>query len=164
MIVISDTTPLRYLIEIEEVRILETLFGRIIIPQKVSSELQGANTPPKVVAWIQQPPAWLEVRQADTSYFTPRKHIQDGEREAIALAIELKADALLTDDGNAIKEAHRLNLATVRLFTILESAAENNLLDLPEAIEKMRHTTFRLPPLEIVEAMLERDRQRKQAR
>lgn len=162
MIVISDTTPLRYLIEIEEVQILETLFGRIIIPQKVFSELQGTNAPLKVVVWIQQPPSWLEVRQADTSYFTPRKQIQDGEREAIALAVELKADALLTDDVNAIKEAHHLNLTTVRLFTILESAAENNLLDLSEAIEKMKSTTFRLPPIEIVEAMLERDRQRKQ--
>src|SRR5437867_2061796 len=110
MIVISDTTPLRYLIEIEEVQILEKLFGKIIIPPKVFSELQGKNTPLKVMAWIRHHPAWLEVRQADTSYFTPQKHIQDGERAAIALAVELKADALLSDDGDAIKEAHRLNI------------------------------------------------------
>jgi predicted nucleic acid-binding protein len=162
MIVVSDTTPLRYLIEIEEVQILEKLFGKIIIPQTVFRELQGRHTPPKVTVWIQRPPAWLEVRQADTSRFTPKKHIQDGEREAIALAIELQADAMLTDDGDAIKEARRLNLPTVRLFTILESAAENGLLDLVEAVEKIKRTTFRLPPLELVEAMLERDRQRKQ--
>ncbi len=35
------------------------------------------------------------------------------------------------------------------------------LLDLPDAVNKMRQTTFRLPPEELIEAMLERDRGRK---
>ncbi len=163
MIIISDTTPLRYLIEIEAAHILETLYGKITIPEKVFSELQGVNTPPNVTAWIQVCPEWIEVKQADTSLFTPQRNIHDGEREAIALAIELQADAFLSDDGNAIKEALRLNIPTVRLFTILESAAEKKLLDLPEAIQKMRGTTFHVPPDEIIDAMLERDRQRKEA-
>lgn len=161
MIIISDTTPLRYLIEIEEAPILESLYGKIIIPQHVFAELQGQHTPPKVVQWIQQAPAWIEVRQADISLFTPQRHIQQGEHEAIALALELHADALLADDGDAIKEAQRLNLPTIRLFTILESAAELELLDLPSAIARMRQTTFRLPPDTIIDAMLERDRLRK---
>ena len=163
MIVVSDTTPLRYLIEIEEVQILEGLFGEVVIPEKVSEELQRKNTPAPVKEWMKSRPAWLEVRQADISLFTPKKKIQDGERQAIALAIELKAGALLIDDGDAIKEAHRLNLPTVRLFNILERAAEAELLDLPEAIGKMKQTSFHLPPDELVEAMLERDRQRKQS-
>ncbi len=111
--------------------------------------------------WIQRAPAWLEVRQADTSLFTPQRHIQPGEHEAIAPTIELHADALLADDGDAIKEAQRLNLPTIRLFTILESAAELELLDLPSAIARMQQTTFRLPPDTIIDAMLKRDRLRK---
>lgn len=161
MIIVSDTTPLRYLIEIEEAPILEHLYGKIVIPQRVFSELQGQHTPPKVVQWIQQAPAWIEVRQADLSLFTPQRHIQLGVHEAIALAVELHADALLSDDGAAIKEAQRLNLPTIRLFTILESAAELVLLDLSAAIAKMWQTTFRLPPRAIIDAMLERDRLRK---
>ncbi len=31
MIIVSDTTPLRYLIEIEGVHLLETLFDKIIV-------------------------------------------------------------------------------------------------------------------------------------
>jgi predicted nucleic acid-binding protein len=116
-----------------------------------------------VKAWIQARPNWIEVRKADTSLFTPTRKIHDGEREAIALAIELQADAFLCDDGNAIKEALRLNIPTVRLFTILESAAEQNLLDLPEAILKMKATTFHTPPDAIINAMLKRDQQRKEA-
>ncbi len=161
MIIVSDTTPLRYLIEIEEAQILATLYGKIIIPPRVFTELQGQRTPQKVVQWMQQAPVWIEVRQADTSLFTPQRHIQQGEHEAIALVLELSADALLSDDGDAIKEAQRLNLPTVRLFTILESAAENALLDLPATIAKIRQTTFRLPPMTIIDAMLERDRLRK---
>jgi predicted nucleic acid-binding protein len=163
MIIISDTTPLRYLIEIEAAHILETLYGKITIPEKVFSELQGVNTPPKVKAWIQACPTWIEVRKADTSLFTPIRNIHDGEREAIALAIELQADAFLSDDGNAIKEALRLNIPAIRLFTIFESAAERNLIDLPDAIRKMQGTTFHCPPVAIINAMLERDRLRKEA-
>ncbi|MCI0339182.1 MAG: DUF3368 domain-containing protein [Acidobacteria bacterium] len=163
MIVISDTTPLRYLIEIEEVHILEKLFGQVIIPEKVYEELQGKKTPQKVKEWIQSPPSWLEVRQADLSLFTPERPIQDGEREAIALAIELKPDALLLDDEDAMKEAYRLKIPFLRTFRILEEAAKKNFLgDLTKVVEKMSQTSFYMPPNELIDAMLERDRQRKE--
>jgi len=49
-IIIADTTPLRYLIEIEEVHVLERLFGKIIIPEKVAEELQRPQAPQAVDA------------------------------------------------------------------------------------------------------------------
>jgi predicted nucleic acid-binding protein len=162
-IIVSDTTPLRYLIEIEEVQILEKLFGKIIIPEKVAEELQRPKTPQKVKDWMQAQPAWLEVRRADLSLFAPQKKIGDGEREAFALALELKADAVLLDDEGAEVEARRLNIPTIRLFAILETAAEGELLDLPQALDAMRKTSFRLPPVKTIEEMLERDRKRKEA-
>jgi predicted nucleic acid-binding protein len=162
MITVANTTPLRYLIEIEAAHILESLFGQIIIPEKVAEELQRPKTPPSVKAWMQNRPAWLEVRSANTSLFTPQRKIHEGERQAIALAIELQANVILIDDYDALKEAHRLKLSTLPLFSILEQAAQNALLDLLEAVRKMRHTSFHMPPLELVDAMLERDRQRKE--
>lgn len=163
MIIVSDTTPIRYLVEIGEIHLLESLFGKVIIPQRVFAELQGRFTPQQVREWMQALPDWLEVKIADTSLFTPKAKIEDGEREAIALALEMRADALLCDDGKAIKEAKRLNLSVLRLFNILQIAADNDLLDLPDVVNRMRQTTFRMPPVGIVEAMLERDRKRKQA-
>ncbi|MGE0883778.1 MAG: hypothetical protein AB7P14_09560 [Blastocatellales bacterium] len=59
-------------------------------------------------------------------------------------------------------EAKRLNLTAIRTFDLLERAAEQGLIDLSVAIDRMKLTTFRLPTTEIIEAMLERDRQRKQ--
>ncbi|MEO6726127.1 MAG: DUF3368 domain-containing protein [Blastocatellia bacterium] len=162
MIIVSDTTPLRYLIEIAEVQLLETLFGKVIIPEKVAEELQRPKTPQQVKDWMLARPAWLEVRKADLSLFTPQKKIDDGEREAFALALELNADAVLLDDKNALPEAKRLNLQTIALFTLLERAAARNLIDLPLAVAAMRKTSFRLPPEPAIQAMLERDALRKQ--
>ncbi len=34
MIIVSDTTPLRYLIEIDEIYVLEKLFGEVIVPER----------------------------------------------------------------------------------------------------------------------------------
>jgi predicted nucleic acid-binding protein len=163
MTIISDTTPLRYLIEIEKAYTLESLFGRVIIPQAVLNDLQRPKTPQPVKEWIVNHPAWLEVRQADLSLYTPQKRIGAGEREAFALALELQADAVLLDDKGAMVEAKRLGIVTIRTFDILERAAKENLLDLPETIDRIKHTSFRLPPAKIIAEILERDRQRKQA-
>jgi predicted nucleic acid-binding protein len=163
MTIISDTTPLRYLIEIEKAYTLESLFGIVIIPQAVLNDLQRPKTPQPVKEWIVNRPAWLEVRQANLSLYTPQKRIGAGEREAFALALELQADAVLLDDKGAMVEAKRLGLVTIRTFDILERAAKENLLDLPETIGRIKRTSFRLPPAKIIAEILERDRQRKQA-
>jgi predicted nucleic acid-binding protein len=57
---VSDTTPLRYLVEIGEVHVLEALFGGVIIPQAVCAELQGSRTPQQVRLWIQTPHPGLQ--------------------------------------------------------------------------------------------------------
>jgi predicted nucleic acid-binding protein len=164
MIIVSDTTPLRYLIEIEKVHLLEILFGQILIPEKVAEELQRPKTPQKVKDWMQARPAWLEVRKADLSVFTPQRKINDGEREAFALALVLKADAVLLDDKYAVPEAKRLHLQTISLFTLLERAAARDLIDLRQTVAEMRQTTFRLPPEDAIQATLERDRKLKEDR
>lgn len=161
MIVISDTSPINYLILIGEIDILEKLLKRIVIPQAVFSELQHAKTPQRVKDWIANVPSWLEVKHADASLFTPSKRIGDGEREAIALAIELKADAVLIDDRDGTREARRQSLIAVGTVNLVERAAERGLLDLSETLDRLSQTSFRLPPREILDAMLERDRKRK---
>ena len=108
-------------------------------------------------------PAWLKVRTADASLFIPIKKIGDGEREALALALELKADVVLIDDKDAAAELQRHSILTIPTFAILERAAARNLIDLPKTVDAMRRTSFRLPPEEVVEAMLKRDRQRKES-
>ncbi|MDQ3320851.1 MAG: hypothetical protein M3525_00115 [Acidobacteriota bacterium] len=62
MIVISDTTPLHYLILLEKADLLEKLFGKIIIPEAVFREMRHDGTPEIVRDWTAFPPAWIEVK------------------------------------------------------------------------------------------------------
>ncbi len=48
MIVVSDTSPLNYLILIGEEELLPKLFGRVVIPNAVFGELQAAGASEKV--------------------------------------------------------------------------------------------------------------------
>lgn len=161
MIIVSNTTPLRYMIEIGKADILENLFEAIIIPQAVFDELQQEKTPIKVKEWIINHPTWLKIQPANITVFTPIKRIGSGEREAIAIAIELKANALLMDDRGAIIEAQRNNLKYISTFNILEQASARDLIDLRSVVDDIRKTTFRLPPEDAIEEMFERDIKRK---
>jgi predicted nucleic acid-binding protein len=51
--VVSDTSPLHYLIECETIEILPALFQEILIPPTVHRELQHQKTPPRVRVWAQ---------------------------------------------------------------------------------------------------------------
>jgi predicted nucleic acid-binding protein len=42
MIVVSDTSPINYLLAIGQIEVLPKMFGMIIIPSSVMSELQAA--------------------------------------------------------------------------------------------------------------------------
>lgn len=154
MIVVSNTTPIHYLIRVEEIEVTRELFGHIIIPQAVLDEMQREKTPEAVKAWVGALPAWLEVRQANTAIFQPRRKIGAGEREAIALAIEFGADTLLIDDRDGIKEAHECNIFTIGTLALLKQAADKGILDISEAIDRLAQTNFRMPPADALEKML----------
>lgn len=50
MIIVSNTSPINYLILIGHINLLPELFGAIIIPQAVYSELSDASAPSHVQA------------------------------------------------------------------------------------------------------------------
>lgn len=56
MIVIADTGPINYLLLIYEIHVLPALYGRILVPEPVSEELNHPGTPSAVRAWVDQPP------------------------------------------------------------------------------------------------------------
>jgi predicted nucleic acid-binding protein len=94
-IVISDTSPINYLVLIGKQDILPTLFDRIIVPQSVVRELSAAAAPHSVRRWIAAPPSWLEIREPVKSLGPELFLLGEGERDAIQLAEELKADLLV---------------------------------------------------------------------
>jgi len=98
MIAIADSTPLNYLVLIGGVDILPELYGRILIPLAVWKEFQRPETPAAVRAWVTHPPPWLEVRSVEKNPHPVFQSLGAGEREAVALAEELRADRLIMDD------------------------------------------------------------------
>jgi len=160
VLIVSDTAPLNYLVLIEQQDLLPTLFGSVVIPQKVFEELQRSATPLAVRQWIAQQPIWLDIRTVQRPLNLITDKLGDGEREAILLAEELKADVLLIDDKDGRDEAMRRHIPITGTLGVLRAAALKGLIDLPEVIQRLRQTTFR-EPTQIVTAMLEEDAERK---
>ena len=155
MIVVSDTTPINYLILIGRIEILRELFGRVIIPHSVWEEFHNPGTPELVRSWADSSPAWFDVRQASETSIRSVARLGAGEREGIALAKELNADAILMDDRKGTKEAQRQGLTTIGTLAILAKASQRGLLDLPETFRELAQTNFRFPRAEVIEGLLD---------
>jgi len=61
MIVVSDTSPLNYLVLVGAIDVLPKLFGEVYVPLAVIQELQHPRTPVPVKQWAQSPPDWLRI-------------------------------------------------------------------------------------------------------
>ena len=62
MIVVADASLLHYLILIEHVHVLPVLYGRVIVPPAVITELNQEQTPGLVRTWLSDMPEWLQVQ------------------------------------------------------------------------------------------------------
>lgn len=65
ILVVADTTPLRYLVEIGYEYLLARLFTKVWIPGTVADELRHERTPAIVRHWAEHLPSWIEVRKID---------------------------------------------------------------------------------------------------
>jgi predicted nucleic acid-binding protein len=143
MIVIADTGPINYLVLIGAVDVLHPLYTRVLVPRSVVEELKQAGTPDRVLAWIWQPPAWLEVRPDPPSDPT-LDFLDPGERAALSLAEVLNADELLIDDLAGRAEAQRRHLHVTGTLGVLADAHVAGLIDFDQALGRLRSTNFRL--------------------
>jgi predicted nucleic acid-binding protein len=96
MVVVADTSPINYLVLIEQIDLLTRLYTRILIPPAVLAELKHPLAPKPVSDWACDPPKWLEVLSPKDSLTLAQLDL--GETEAIALATEMHAEVLLIDE------------------------------------------------------------------
>ena len=144
MIVVADTAPLNYLIQIDCDGLLPKLYGRIVVPASVMQELGHAAAPAPVRGWLAHIPVWMDVRVAAA---TPDEELADldlGEREAIQLAEEQHADLLLIDERKGRRRARQRGLKTTGTLGVLLTAGELRLIDPGVAYRQLlAETTFR---------------------
>jgi predicted nucleic acid-binding protein len=142
-VVVSDTTPLHYLILIGQVSVLEKLYRRVIVPPAVLQELAHPAAPPAVSAWAKSPPAWLTV-QAPESIPARFDNLDFGERQALALAKEIQADFVLLDDKAARRLAESEALKVKGTLGIVADAAKAGLLDFRATVRALQQTSMHL--------------------
>jgi predicted nucleic acid-binding protein len=156
-VVVTDTGPLHYLVLIGHSDVLPALFGKVILPLVVRSELMHVEAPPLVRNWIDRPPAWVEVRESSASHFDEpsMEKLDEGERATINLAASIGADLLLMDDRKGVIFARNKGFAVIGTLGIIELAAEHRLLSLADAFSRLRDTSFHCRQ-EILDGLLAR--------
>jgi predicted nucleic acid-binding protein len=156
-VVVSDTTPLHYLILIGREFILEKLYGSIIVPPAVLAELTNSSAPARISTWAARPPNWVSVA-------TPRciparfDSLDMGERQALALAKETMAGWILLDDKVARRFAEREKLKVKGTLGIVADAARANLLDFARTVEDLQRTSMHLDPDLVIEMIRQYER------
>jgi len=141
--VVADTGPVNDLILIGHVDPLHRLFGRVVLPAPVHTELSNSLAPAPVQLWIASPPTWLEVIEAPGIVSLPGLH--KGEAAAIALGQSLTADLLLMGECRGVRVAQRQGLRVTGTLGVLDLAAARGLVDFAQAIRALDETSFRKP-------------------
>lgn len=158
--IVSDTTPLNYLVLIEAIEVLPRLYEKVLIPPAVRAELSAPEAPESVREWISSHLPWLEVLPCPKAADKDLARLDPGEREAILLASELGTSLLLMDERDGSAVARSRGLTVIGTLSALDAAAARGWVDLPEMFERLNRTSFR-SPRKVMAAMLEQDARRK---
>jgi len=154
ILVVADSSPIRYLIVIREIEALQQLYDRIVLPSEVLAELTHPNAPSVVQEWVSSLSPWIEVVRGQIPTPPELSDVLDpGEAAAITLAHEMHADFVLLDEREARRMAIRGGLRIAGTVGILELAAEKGLIDLAECFQKLQATNFRIEKHFLQEAL-----------
>src|ERR1017187_5591377 len=142
MVIVADTSPINYLVLIDQIGLLPRLYTRVLIPPAVFDELTHPAAPSPVRDWTEQHPIWLEVVSPKNTVALAQ--LAPGERQAIALAGELGAGVLLIDELTGRQEAKRRGLKVAGPLSVLDDADQAGLVNFAESIARLRKTRFRV--------------------
>ncbi len=142
-LVVADTSPLRYLVQIDQIELVPRLFEKIFIPSVVCDELRHPSAPEAVRSWMRSRPGWLEVSVVGASDDPSLLGLDEGEKSAIILALTLSADLLLIDDRKGAAIARAKGFEVTGTLGVLDLAARRGMIDLAGALARLRTTNFR---------------------
>ncbi|MCK5103831.1 MAG: DUF3368 domain-containing protein [Cyclobacteriaceae bacterium] len=134
-IIISDTSCLIALSNIDQLSILKDLFKEVIITEEVKDEF-GDELP----IWIKTQTAKDIGRKKDLEAI-----LDKGEASSIALSLEIENSLLIIDESKGRKIANSLNLQIIGTIGVLILANKKGLIkDLISVILKLVNKGFRL--------------------
>ena len=143
-LIVSDASPLIHLAAINKLELVPKLVGSVVLPPAVFDEItaQGSEKPGAMGV---REAAWVEVIACRDTELLARfmAELDAGEAEALTLAVELKADAVLMDERLGRSVASRENIKTIGLLGLLIEAKTGGLIQLvtPE-MDALRRSGF----------------------
>jgi predicted nucleic acid-binding protein len=140
VIVVSNSSPLIAFVRIQRLDLLSAIFESVLIPPAVAREISPS---------IPVLPTWLRIQAP--SVLPPasllRRRLGEGEREALALAIELEADWIILDDLPARRSAEATGLNVIgTLGTLVAAKRAGLLMSIRPELDALLRTSFFLSP------------------
>ena len=129
MIVVADTSVLINLCRIGRAELLPPLFHEIVVPPAVVAEYRDLVRRDTRFAGLELP-IWLRVQSPAPNPPGLRAfpELDRGEADALALAVEIRADAILLDERRGHQVAAGLGLVVIGLLGVLLRAKAAGLL------------------------------------
>ncbi|WP_048151838.1 DUF3368 domain-containing protein [Palaeococcus ferrophilus] len=135
MKVVSNTSPLIGLSNIDRLELLKDVFGEIFIPPAVAKEFGEPL------------PDWIHLKEPKDRPLvkTLMKLLGAGEAEAIALAIEMRADFLILDDLKARKISRDIGIRIIGTGGVILLAKKRKAIgSVKPLLEELSGKGFRL--------------------
>ncbi|MEQ9486109.1 DUF3368 domain-containing protein [Coleofasciculus sp. F4-SAH-05] len=142
MPVVSNTSPILNLAIIDQLELLQQQFGQIHIPPavlkelKIDQDLPGSSRIRDAIT-----AGWIQVHDINNRSIANllKQTLDQGESEAIALALELPADWILLDERDARQVAKSLGLRITGVLGILIRAKDQGqILSLPTVLNQLK--------------------------
>jgi uncharacterized protein len=127
--VIANTSPIQYLFQLGLLDCLPQLYGLVFIPEGVAQELRNGLVRGVPLPDLQSL-SWLRVCSVKSRAVLPlAAGLGAGEREVLALALELERPLVILDDALARRFAQRLRLPLTGTLGLLLKAKQNRTID-----------------------------------
>lgn len=139
--VVSKTSTLMNLAIMGRLELLRDFYGTVRVPAAVRRELviHGKG---KLGSEAIAKAAWIQTHVAQNQYLVTvlREHLDLGESEAIALALELNATLILLDESKGRRIADLYGLTnTGALGILLKSKKRGVIPSLKDEMDRLRH-------------------------
>ena len=127
MRVVSNTTPILSLIKIDKLNLLHDLYGRITVPEAVYREVMAGYDKEYLIDLRDFD--WITVEAISSAAARLAfPYLDDGEAEAIVLALDHPTDWVIIDEKSGRKTAEQLNLHLIGTVGVLVAAKERGLI------------------------------------
>lgn len=143
MLAVSNTSPIMNLAVVDLLDLLHQQFGEVIVPAGVVDELKldtGYPGTDKIRNAIEA--GWLRQEKLENDQVARalKRELDDGEAEAIALALQLHIEVILMDERDGRSIAKSMGLSPIGVLgVLLRAKQEGGIGSIKEILNRLRN-------------------------